>query len=169
MWDLNSLARDPTRAPCIVRQILNHWITREAPWVSSLKLFMFSFPRITSGTRLNPSSYILKISPKTGLRSRKTWWTSEYDLSWVWRPQVAQTPWPGKSRASSHSILLRTSQFLARPGPPVREETAPSLTPPRSGGPCPKAPCGLWTRLASLCEGPDWTSLVPSLAWSCRF
>ena len=31
MWDLSSLTRDGTRAPCIGRQILNHWATREAP------------------------------------------------------------------------------------------------------------------------------------------
>ena len=25
MWDLSSLTRDATQAPCIARQILNHW------------------------------------------------------------------------------------------------------------------------------------------------
>ena len=29
MWDLSSLSRDWTHVPCIARQILNHWITRE--------------------------------------------------------------------------------------------------------------------------------------------
>ena len=29
MWDLSSLTRDRTRVPCIGRQILNHWTTRE--------------------------------------------------------------------------------------------------------------------------------------------
>ena len=29
MWDLNSLTRDQTCVPCIGRQILNHWTTRE--------------------------------------------------------------------------------------------------------------------------------------------
>ena len=31
MWDLSSLARDRTRSPCIGRQSLNHWTTREVP------------------------------------------------------------------------------------------------------------------------------------------
>ena len=35
-WDLSSLTRDQTsHVPCIVRQILNHWTTREVPlWFS---------------------------------------------------------------------------------------------------------------------------------------
>ena len=31
MWDLSSLTRDPTHTPCIGRQSLNHWTTREVP------------------------------------------------------------------------------------------------------------------------------------------
>ena len=31
MWDHSSLTRDQTRVPCIVRQILNLWTTREVP------------------------------------------------------------------------------------------------------------------------------------------
>ena len=31
MWDLSSPTRDRTRIPCIGRQILNHWTTREVP------------------------------------------------------------------------------------------------------------------------------------------
>ena len=33
MWGLSSWARDQTHIPCITRQILNHWITREVPAV----------------------------------------------------------------------------------------------------------------------------------------
>ena len=29
MWDLSFLTRDKTYVPCIARQILNHWTTRE--------------------------------------------------------------------------------------------------------------------------------------------
>lgn len=29
MWDLNSQTRDQTGVPCMGRQILNHWTTRE--------------------------------------------------------------------------------------------------------------------------------------------
>ena len=32
MGDLSSLSRDQTCAPCIARQILNHWTTREVPF-----------------------------------------------------------------------------------------------------------------------------------------
>ena len=31
MWDLNSPTRDLAHVPCIGRQILNHWTTREVP------------------------------------------------------------------------------------------------------------------------------------------
>ena len=31
MWDLSSPIRDQTRVPCIGRQLLNHWTTREVP------------------------------------------------------------------------------------------------------------------------------------------
>ena len=33
MWDLSSLTRDRTSVPCIVRQILCHWTTKEVPRV----------------------------------------------------------------------------------------------------------------------------------------
>jgi len=40
-WDLNSLTRDQIDIPCIGRQILNDWTTREVPdlqyYVSGLK------------------------------------------------------------------------------------------------------------------------------------
>ena len=32
MWDLSSPTRGRTQVPCIGRRILNHWITREAPY-----------------------------------------------------------------------------------------------------------------------------------------
>ena len=31
MWDLSSLTKDQTCIPCIERQILNHWVTRQIP------------------------------------------------------------------------------------------------------------------------------------------
>ena len=31
MWGLGSPAKDQTHVPCLVRQILNHWTTREVP------------------------------------------------------------------------------------------------------------------------------------------
>ena len=34
MWGLSSQTRDPTHVPCIARQILNHWVTREVPCCS---------------------------------------------------------------------------------------------------------------------------------------
>ena len=40
MWDLSSLTRDWTRTPCIGRQILNHWTTRE---VRKFLIWKFTF------------------------------------------------------------------------------------------------------------------------------
>ena len=37
VWDLRSWTRDWTPVPCIDRQILNHWTTREVPWCSYSK------------------------------------------------------------------------------------------------------------------------------------
>ena len=36
MWDLSSPTRDPTCVPCIRRQVLNPWTTREVPLLSFL-------------------------------------------------------------------------------------------------------------------------------------
>ena len=33
MWDLNSLTKDITLAPCVARQSLNPWIIREVPQI----------------------------------------------------------------------------------------------------------------------------------------
>ena len=43
MQDLSSLTRDQTSVPCIVRQILYHWITREVPVFIFLIPFCFPF------------------------------------------------------------------------------------------------------------------------------
>ena len=37
MWDPSSLTRDRAYVPGTARRILNHWITREVPWVFSLR------------------------------------------------------------------------------------------------------------------------------------
>ena len=37
VWDLSSLTRDRTHTPCIGRQSLSHWTSREVPWYSILK------------------------------------------------------------------------------------------------------------------------------------
>ena len=45
LWDLRSLTRDRTHAPCVGgRQILNHWTTREVPKV--IYLFRVCFPAL---------------------------------------------------------------------------------------------------------------------------
>ena len=41
MWDLSSLTRNRTCVPCIERQILNHWTTREVPLHHCLFLKLF--------------------------------------------------------------------------------------------------------------------------------
>ena len=60
MWDLNSLTRDQTCTPCIGRQGLNHWTTREVPSdilnSSMLNKYQFQY--------LKTSPYILKTNDK---------------------------------------------------------------------------------------------------------
>ena len=41
MWDLSFLTRDRTCTPCIRRQSLNHWTTRQVPW--QFKLFVSGY------------------------------------------------------------------------------------------------------------------------------
>ena len=36
----SSQTRDQTQVPCIGRQILNHWTTREVPYLELLKVFL---------------------------------------------------------------------------------------------------------------------------------
>ena len=43
MWDLSSLTRNWTCIPCIRRQVLNHWTTREVPLTLFLLLLFFFF------------------------------------------------------------------------------------------------------------------------------
>ena len=77
MWDLNSPTRDWTRVPCIARQILNHWTTKEVPGYESLKTlstsskfilhsFIYSFIKHYCARRSN-QSILKEISPEYSL------------------------------------------------------------------------------------------------------
>ena len=49
MWDLSSLTRDRTHTPCIGRQSLNHWTTREVHKIQDycvLSLFLLCIDSI---------------------------------------------------------------------------------------------------------------------------
>ena len=53
MWDLSSRIRDQTHIPCIARQILNHWATREVPPTVTLEflsccIFLWELTRISN-------------------------------------------------------------------------------------------------------------------------
>ena len=45
MWDLSSLTGDRTCVPCIGRQILSHWTTREVPLLNSFfqNIYLFIY------------------------------------------------------------------------------------------------------------------------------
>ena len=49
MWDLTSLTRNGAHVPCVERQTLNHWATREVPiflYLTVREHFIFnSFPQ----------------------------------------------------------------------------------------------------------------------------
>ena len=55
MWDLSSLPRDGTCIPCIGRQSLNDWATREAPQVIFVSVNGSSLAPPPSSTALSPS------------------------------------------------------------------------------------------------------------------
>ena len=50
MWDLNFLTRDPTHVPCIGRQSLNYWTTREVSMVMNLKQSQSGCPCVSPTT-----------------------------------------------------------------------------------------------------------------------
>ena len=52
MWDLSSMTKDRTHVPCIVRQILYHWTTREVPNIFSLYLIFDSLINMCLGVFL---------------------------------------------------------------------------------------------------------------------
>ena len=56
MWDLSSLTRDWTCVPCIGRQTLNHWTTREVPalffLMHILKKLFFLFLAVPHGKNI---------------------------------------------------------------------------------------------------------------------
>ena len=50
--DLSSLTRDQTRVPCIVKQILNHWTTKEVPQMNFDSVNSFSYVTVKSSNVL---------------------------------------------------------------------------------------------------------------------
>ena len=85
MWDLGSLIRDGTQVPCIQRQTVNHWTTREVPYIISFHHQKFLRDRE------------LLYSPKMGPK-RQTWlydtlgperrtlggWERKQHSAWEW-------------------------------------------------------------------------------------
>ena len=68
MWDLSSQIRDQTCIPCIGRQSLNHWTTRDILWNMFFKL-QNPWVLVTQScpTLCNPTDYSLSGSPVHGL------------------------------------------------------------------------------------------------------
>ena len=72
MWDLSSLTRDRTRTPCIGRQSLNHWTTREVPPPQNFKNQMELLKRFNSWT-FHIKIQISGFSWKTWIYMPKNW------------------------------------------------------------------------------------------------
>ena len=68
MWDLSSLTRDRTRIPCIGRQILNHWTTREVPRHCQ---FLRHRTRTQNGTRSLQQPFRMQSSATVSSMTRK--------------------------------------------------------------------------------------------------
>ena len=51
---LRSLARDQTHVPCIRRQILNHWTTREVPTTSFQPIALHEFTQVECSRDSSP-------------------------------------------------------------------------------------------------------------------
>ena len=63
MWDLGSAAGDQTRIPCIARQVLGHWASREVPVLMYLcSVCSFMFP-VASGLRPPQGMWKCVLSP----------------------------------------------------------------------------------------------------------
>ena len=89
MWDLSPLSRDQTHVPCIGRQILNHWTTREA-WHH-----MKYLPKVTKlqSDRTEFNLTLLYYTPGASQRVL----SSVQSLIRVW---LFATPWTAAHQAS---------------------------------------------------------------------
>ena len=97
IWDLTSLTRDQIPIPCIARQILYHWTTREVPhsflkaisWSSIwwAYLFIISYRMTVNSSSITPCS----------------WWLFPAKThASLWQPcMLSSGPSLGKSRAYS--------------------------------------------------------------------
>ena len=65
VWDLSSLTRDRTHVPCIARQILNRWTTREGPSFAAGKV-----SRFLAGSSPRPIYFPLQSFHQAGLPRR---------------------------------------------------------------------------------------------------
>ena len=88
VWDLGSLTRDWTHTPCIGRQRLNHWITREVPSVFHLH---FEMP-------YGDCEKALRLSNRIPLGIHSTSWSGSmlYWLGLVGKPASLVTFWDVK-------------------------------------------------------------------------
>ena len=108
----SSRTRDQTSIPCIARQILNHWTTREAPcWkkkkftfkiqidynVSSLGSYMFGLAMLSYAKSLqscptlcNPIDGSPPGSPVPGILQARTleWVAIAFSNAWKWKVKV---------------------------------------------------------------------------------
>ena len=100
MWDRNSLSRGRTHVPCIARQILNHWTTKEVPfsclsvlfkiqilWLSLWRVWVSSSGWASPCTQLNHLNFFLF-------------------FIWLWGEVVVQTHFlPGGIPVSQQHLL----------------------------------------------------------------
>ena len=81
MWDLISWTRDWAHVPCIGRQILNHWTTREVP-----PSFAYCSPRVKcahclfSKVQTHPFTYM--VSTTAFLLQPKSWLIETVCMTW---------------------------------------------------------------------------------------
>ena len=88
MWDLSSPARHRTHVPCIGRQILNHWCSREVPHHSSLESSISPSPLhflvVYTCSLISPALKYMKASPDSTLLLISTLYLSfhQWQISW---------------------------------------------------------------------------------------
>ena len=82
MWDLSSLIRDQTCIPCIARQMLNYWTTREAPGRLSLRNWLLLILWLVQSIELGTQDKPLTETKEKVVRGAHLWFPERWAPRW---------------------------------------------------------------------------------------
>ena len=82
MWDPGSLTRDWTHVPCIARQTLNHWTTREVP-STTFQMYHHPYLSLVHPHSLTTEIFTVDLHASTdAICCGQSWWPKLLFPSW---------------------------------------------------------------------------------------